>query len=264
METYLAYFDETGDDGLIKYSSDHFVFTSLYMPSSKWQENYDALRLMRRGLRDDFGLHVTEEFHTKQFLTDKNPYRAYSWTSEQKQEILKRYTITLASLDMQCMNVVVDKTKVKSNTYSVLENALTYSVQRIENDSAGRWKYIILSDKGRVSVMSHTARKIRAFNPVPSMFGFDYRNQPIKNMVEDILEKDSKESYFIQSADFISYFSHLYFLTHDKNLSLPNRVANLIDRSFVDSVLATLKKGEKINLKASRSSHPYGFVIYPK
>lgn len=178
METYLAYFDETGDDGLIKYSSDHFVLTSLYMPSSKWQENYDALRLMRRGLRDDFGLHVTEEFHTKQFLTDKNPYRA--------------------------------------------------------------------------------------FNPVPSMFGFDYRNQPIKNMVEDILEKDSKESYFIQSADFISYFSHLYFLTHDKNLSLPNRVANLIDRSFVDSVLATLKKGEKINLKASRSSHPYGFVIYPK
>lgn len=148
--------------------------------------------------------------------------------------------------------------------YSVLENALTYSVQRIENDSASRWKYIILSDKGRVSVMSHTARKIRAFNPVPSMFGFDYRNQPIKNMVEDILEKDSKESYFIQSADFISYFSHLYFLTHDKNLSLPNRVANLIDRSFVDSVLATLKKGEKINLKASRSSHPYGFVIYPK
>lgn len=116
METYLAYFDETGDDGLIKYSSDHFVLTSLYMPSSKWQENYDALRLMRRGLRDDFGLHVTEEFHTKQFLTDKNPYRAYSWTSEQKQEILKRYTITLASLDMQCMNVVIDKTKVKSNT----------------------------------------------------------------------------------------------------------------------------------------------------
>ena len=143
METYLAYFDEPGDDGLIKYSSDHFVLTSLYMPSSKWQENYDALRLMRLGLRDDFGLHVTEEFHTKQFLTDKNPYRAYSWTSEQKQEILKRYTITLASLDMQCMNVVVDKTKVKSNTYSVLENALTYSVQRIENDSAGRWKYII-------------------------------------------------------------------------------------------------------------------------
>lgn len=93
METYLAYFDETGDDGLIKYSSDHFVLTSLYMPSSKWQENYDALHLMRRGLRDDFGLHVTEEFHTKQFLTDKNPYRAYSWTSEQKQEILKRYTL---------------------------------------------------------------------------------------------------------------------------------------------------------------------------
>jgi len=264
VETYLAYFDETGDDGLIKYSSDHFVLTSIYMPSSKWQENYDAIRTMRRGMRDDFGLHIAEEFHTKQFLTDKNPYRKYGWTVEQKQEIIKRYTIALASLDMQCMNVIIDKTKVKSGSYSVLENALTYSVQRIENDSAGRWKYVILSDKGRVGIMSHTARKIRAFNPIPSMFGSDYRNQPIKNMVEDILEKDSEESYFIQSADFISYFAHLYFLTHDRKEPLPNRVSNLIDASFVASVFATLKKGEKINMKASRSSHPYGFVIYPK
>lgn len=264
METYLSYFDETGDDGLIKSSCDHFILTNIYMPASKWQENYDKLRAMRRKLREDFGLHIAEEFHTKQFLTNKDPYRKYGWTAEQKREILKLYTIALASLDMQCMNVIIDKTKVKSDTYSVLENALTYSVQRIENDSSGQWKYVILSDKGRVGIMSHTARKIRAFNPIPSMFGSDYRNQPIKNMVEDILEKDSEESYFIQSADFISYFAHLYFLTHDKNSKLPNRVATLIDAEFVSSVFATLKKGEKINLKASRSPHPYGFVIYPK
>lgn len=264
METYLAYFDETGDDGLVKYSCDHFVLTNCYMPASKWQENYNALREMRRSLKKDFGLHISEEFHTKQFLTNKNPYRDYGWSVSDKQEIIKRYTIALAGLDMQCMNVIIDKTAIRSETYPVLENALTYSVQRIENDSAGQWKYVILSDKGRVGVMSHTARKIRAFNPIPSMWGADYRNQPIKNMVEDILEKDSKESYFVQSADFISYFAHLYFLTHDQKRSLPNRVASVIDSTFVASVFATLKKGEKINLKASRSSHPYGFVIYPK
>ena len=264
MDTYLAYFDETGDDGIVKYSSDHFVLTSIYMPADKWQDNFNVLQAMRKDLRKDFGLHVTEEFHTKQFLTDKNPYRNYGWTIAQKQEILKRYTIALASLDMQCINVIIDKTKVRTNTYPVLENALTYSVQRIENDSGGRWKYVILSDKGRVGIMSHTARKIRAFNPIPSMFGADYRNQPIKNMIEDILEKDSKESYFIQSCDFVSYFAHLYFLTHDQDGTLPNRVANTINSSFVGSVFATLKQGDKLNLKASRSSHPFGFVIYPK
>ena len=264
METYLAYFDETGDDGMVKYSCDHFVLTCIYMPADRWQANFDAVRAMRRDLRDLFGLHVTEEFHTKQFLTDKNPYRAYGWTQQEKQDILKRYTVALASLDMQCINVIIDKTKVRRDDYPVLENALTYSVQRIENDSAGKWKYIILSDKGRVGVMSHTVRKIRAFNPIPSMFGENFRNQPIRNMVEDILEKDSSESYFIQACDFISYFAHLYFVTHDQGKTLPNRVANVIDPAFVSRVLATLRAGNKINLRASRSQHPFGFVIYPK
>lgn len=264
METYLAYFDETGDDGLIKYSSDHFVLTSIYMPSEKWQENFEIIRTMRKGLKQDFGLHITEEFHTRQFLTDKNPYRNYGWNVQQKQDILKRYTRALASLDMQCINIIIDKTKVKRATYPVLENALIYSVQRIENDSGGKWKYVIISDKGRVGIMNYAARKIRAFNPIPSMFGDDYRNQPIKNMVEDILEKDSKESYFIQSCDFISYFAHLYFLGHDQKKNLPNRVSKVVDSRFISSVFATLKQGGKINLKASKSPHPYGFVIYPK
>lgn len=233
------------------------------MPSDKWQQNFEILRGMRKQLKDEFGLHTTEEFHTKQFLTNKNPYRDRGWSKEDKQEMIKRYTIALASLDMQCMNVIIDKTVVKSPTYPVLENALTYSIQRIENDSKGQWKYIILSDRGRVGVMSHTARKIRAFNPIPSMFGMDYRNQPIKNMIEDILEKDSKESYFIQATDFISYFAHLYYLTHDKKQPLPNRVASIIDPAFVGSVFATLRQGEKINLRAS-IRHPFGFVIYPK
>ena len=33
METYLVYFDETGDDGMVQYSSEHFVLTSIYMPT---------------------------------------------------------------------------------------------------------------------------------------------------------------------------------------------------------------------------------------
>ena len=44
METYLAYFDETGDDGMVKYSCDHFVLTSVYMPIASWQTNFDAFR----------------------------------------------------------------------------------------------------------------------------------------------------------------------------------------------------------------------------
>lgn len=37
MNTYIAYFDETGDDGVTEASSDYFVLTSLYMPAESWQ-----------------------------------------------------------------------------------------------------------------------------------------------------------------------------------------------------------------------------------
>ena len=82
METYIAYFDETGDDGVTMASSDHFVLTSLYMPAESWQQNFNLMRGLRKELRDKYGFHVTEEMHTKHFLTDKNPYRYYNWSAE--------------------------------------------------------------------------------------------------------------------------------------------------------------------------------------
>lgn len=38
METVIAYFDETDDDGFVNSSSDDFVLTSIYTKSSSWQK----------------------------------------------------------------------------------------------------------------------------------------------------------------------------------------------------------------------------------
>ena len=124
MNTYIAYFDETGDDGVTVASSDHFVLTSLCMPAESWQQNYNLMRGLQKELRDKYGFHVTEEMHTKHFLTDKNPYRDYNWSKEIKQEILKAFTLTIAAMDLKIVNVVIDKTKFKDDNYHILENAL--------------------------------------------------------------------------------------------------------------------------------------------
>ena len=147
--------------------------------------------------------------------------------------------------------------------YHVLENALKYNIQRIENDSRGRWNYLIITDEGRLAPMRSTARAIRAFNPIQSKFSDGYTNQPIKSLIEDILEKDSAESYFIQACDLISYIVHLYYKTHEKKQALPNRVGRTIDNAFVGRAMATLKDRGLLNLKANSSS-PYGLVVYPK
>ena len=51
METQIVYCDETGDDGLNTSSSDAFILTSIYMPSSSWQDNYNTVKALRSDLK---------------------------------------------------------------------------------------------------------------------------------------------------------------------------------------------------------------------
>lgn len=264
METRIAYFDETGDDGIHNSSSEIFVLTSLYMPSSSWQANFDLMRQCRKDMKAKYGFHVSEEMHTKHFLTDKGEYRQYGWTPDQRRDLLVDYTKAVASLDAKVINVIIDKTKIKStDSYDVLKTALTYNIQRIENDSKKQWNYLIITDPGRLAPMRRTAREIRAFNPIPSHYGISTRNLPVHNLIEDVMEKDSKESYFVQACDFISYFVHLYYKINVLKGTMPGRAARIIDNEFVGRVMATLKKNDLLNLQAA-TNHLYGFVIYPK
>lgn len=264
METVLVYYDETGDDGLINTSSDDFVLTGIYTNTNSWKSNYTTFKNFRSLMKEKYGFHVNEEMHTKHFLTDKEPYRKYGWTVEQKREILIAFVKCIAEqLDLQIVNVIIDKKNVTDSTYPILENALTYSIQRIENDSGGKWNYIIITDKGRISPMRKTARAIRAYNPIQSHYSSGYINEPITGLIEDILEKDSAESYFIQICDFVSYFVHLYYKCVINGAQLPNRATHLIDTDFVKRVMVTLKYYNKLNTQASKSNE-YGLVIYPK
>lgn len=144
---------------------------------------------MSKKLKCQFGFHISEELHTKHLLSDKDPYRKYTWSSEQKQEIAKVVTRCISTLDAKIVNVIIDKTRFRDQNYHVLENALKYNIQRIENDSRGQWNYLIITDQGRLPPMRKTARAIRAYNPIQSKYSFEYTNRSISNLIEDILEK---------------------------------------------------------------------------
>ena len=263
METVVAYFDETGDDGLINYSSQDFVLTSICTKAGKWQKNYNAMKNCRAYLKEKFGFHATIEMHTKNFLTDKNPYRDYGWTQGEKQEILTLFTECIAEqMEISAVNVIIDKTRITDSAYNILEHALVYNIQQIENSSNSKWNYLIITDKGRIAPMRKTARAI-CMNDVPENFSDVIPNKPIKGLIEDILEKDSAESFFIQVCDFISYFSHLYFKCLINKNPLPSRVQSVIDTNFIIFVMEKLKNCGKLNLTASKENE-YGVAIYPK
>ena len=189
-------------------------------------------------------------------------YRPYGWSDEQRRQLLIDLTKHISSLEIKAINVIIDKEKILTSDYQVLKTALTYNIQRIENDSAGKWQYLIITDEGRLAPMRKTAREIRAYNPIQSHYG-GYQNVPIKGLVEDIMSKESVESYFIQICDYISFFADLYYRVIDKKEQLPKRVERIIDENFIRRAMATFREGEILNLKAS-NAHPFGFVVYPR
>jgi hypothetical protein len=111
--------------------------------------------------------------------------------------------------------------------------------------------------------MRRTSRKIQRYNPIPSKFGSIHYREEIEHMVEDILGKDSRESYLLQMADSISYITHLYVTSTLSNPTIkwPNRMDGVLNKGDVWNLMNELKP--IINLNASNANE-FGIVYYPK
>lgn len=211
---YFSYFDESGDDGYPTYSSELFVLTSIYFNYQYWRTNYEKIYEFRKCIKEEYGFPFNEEFHTKEFVQDKNPYHG-KYSPEVRKEILFRFLSLIPTLKMKIISVVIDKRKITKAGYDVMKNALTYNIQRIENDLNKLItiikcpRFLIITDEGRLPKMRSTARAIQRVNYIPSKYSGSYRSD-IKNLIEDVLAKKSSESYFIQLADTISFVVSLY------------------------------------------------------
>lgn len=146
---------------------------------------------------------------------------------------------------------------------NVLDISLKFNIQRIENDlrkEDSQNKFLVITDEGRIKKMRQTARKIQKINYIPSIYSKTKYKNEIKTLIEDPLPKNSGESYFIQIADFISFFMYLYILKTDHIDSWHNRLSWL----NITDVIEVIKEFSPIlNTDASKQGD-YGVVLYPK
>lgn len=259
---YLAYFDESGDDGYPKYSSEIFVLTSGYFHHQKWQEIFNSIKELRKQLKKDFGVPVKLEFKAREFILNKNPYRDLNINDNNRKKIFEIMADFLGSIDIKFINVVINKKKISGTENLVLENAVKFNIQRIENDltTDPLNKFLIITDEGRVGKMRHITRKIQRINIIPSKFIGQYRKE-IKLMIEDPLPKKSHESYFIQMCDFVACLVYLYGI---KKFSIGNwsgRLSKILSEVELIAIMDKLKPA--LNLKATKNNE-YGIVCYPK
>ena len=265
---FISYFDETGDDGYPKSATQLFVLTSGSIHHDSWKEVFKTTMYFRQELKKKYGLPIKLELHTRYLILNKNPYRQFGWSDEERLSILKEYADFIASLQIEFINVVINKKKINQankGMYSpVLDAALKFNVQRIENTikaSGNNAKFLIISDEGRIGTMRKTTRRIQQINFIPSKTGSGtYRNE-INLLIEDPLEKDSKQSFFIQFCDYVSFFCYLYSVEQLGAGTWHNRLSWLT-KSNVENILDRLLP--VLNLKANSGINKYGFVIYPK
>ncbi len=260
---FLAYYDESGDDGYPEYSSPLFVLSSVYMPCTKWKQTFERVADLRRELRDIFGLPVKLEWHTKALLLNKKPYRELELEDSERLAMVDRYCGTVGALDVRIVNVVIHKPAIRSRGYRVLDTCFQYSIQRIENDllrSDPDELFMIITDEGREASMRKTARRVQRVNYIPSRFGEVPYRKEIERLIEDPLAKDSKHSHFIQIADMVAFVVYLHKLAELGAGSYHNRMPAQVTPERVQSWLDMLKPS--INLAASGKDR-YGIVCHP-
>lgn len=263
---YTAYLDETGDDGLSNSPSLVFCLSAIYMSENSWSSNFQILKAFRKNLRSSIGLSLKEELHTSEFIKGKAPYNNIAPLDRKK--VIFDYCNMISGLDLQVINVLIDKRNVSSPSYPVLENALTYLTQRLETDltrTKQSQKFIMFIDDGRVGPMTRIVRKMQVYNIIPSQFSGNLGNQTIKNIVEDPILKDSKQSYFIQVVDCIALMTYLYYSRVDSSNQDKIKISNRISALLTDSDIEEIYKNilARIFNKRASTRHGLGLVIYP-
>ncbi len=267
---YWVYVDESGDDGFLAYPncSQYFILTCLSVNENCWKSTFEQLKTLRIELKQRYSLPSKTEIHAGPMIRGNEPYRTLMGLAANPALagafLLDCFT-AVASLEVSVINVAVDKAAILAkwpmrprSDFNVLDIAFRFSLQRLEMSMANtNSSFAAIVDQGRLGAMRKVARKATRFNYVNSAVG----NVPVQHLLEDPLEKESTQSYYLQVCDAITLAVKLYL--DEKNNHTTARCSRLtaglgkLTGTQYMQVLTPI-----LNLKA----HPadsFGVVSYP-
>lgn len=192
---YIVYIDDAKDGNTV-------CFSALMIPASDWLTSLDHLVDMRQSMKKSHSIYVRKELHATDWLGGRGRVAA---NSVSRADRMKLFDFALGEI-VKLPNVDIFNA---SDSGRVEEKLFERLVQRIQNTMNARGSLaIIISDEGKN--YDHLLRQMRRVNFIPSAFGqwqngAFTKNLPAKNLVEDIVYRDSARSYFIQAADFCAF-----------------------------------------------------------
>jgi hypothetical protein len=194
---HFIYIDDSGD-------SDLYGFSALAIPARNFRPTLQAIKEFRRNLRASDGIYINREFHAVDFVTGRGKIAAGVVTKWRRCEIFREtIDFTTRLTEARLFNAFGPRAE-KIQSLERLINRINRTM--LEWHSTG----VIFFDEGEERAYTKLVRRMGVYNPIRSQYGRwpdgnEFRNIPIEYVIEDPNFRRSKQSYFIQLADFCGY-----------------------------------------------------------
>lgn len=246
---YFCYFDESGDSGYQNSPSQAFTLGCVLVDDTNWLSTLDQIVQFRRYLKDNFRIPPRMEIKANSLIHGRGPI------SQLNLSFNARMNAYLAAMRFQrnlsltrTFAILINKDQVRKQTVDVRQWAWERAIERLERFGTAEGKNLhIIPDEGHGFFIRRLLRKMRRIHTVRGHYGSTLTRRA-ENIVEDISERDSKESYFVQLADLNAYAAY--------RVVYPS---GTMDRKYWDELGTT-----RINEVNRLSGGPTGIVIWPK
>lgn len=247
---YFAYFDESGDSGFINSPTDTFTLACVLLHDSDWLNALDQTVAFRRFLKKKFGIPPRMELKATSLIHNKAEVRTLGLSFQARMaayEAAMRFQRKMGLLKVFSVVVVKSRIQNKQST-DVREVAWRYAIQRLERfGTAQKDNIMVVPDDGHGEFIRKKIRAMRRFSKVPSAYGNAALERHATNIVEDPVDRNSKESFFTQFADLNAYAAF--------RMAFPGK-------NFDGKVWEKL--GDARVAEVSRlSGGPHGIVVWP-
>lgn len=212
---YLAYVDESGDDGIR--GSRSYALGCVMVDGAAWADTFDQLIAFRRWIGRSFGLPVRAEIKANYLLRNGGPLRPRPLSDRARFSLYRSCMRIQPKVGVDAFAVVIDKQeaarKFAESRRPASDVAWEYLLQRLERRaSKERTEVLVVHDEGDPLNVRKRARKARRAGTAGSVLGTGLLSRPFTRLLDDPIPRSSDQSYLLQLADVNAYaaFRRLY------------------------------------------------------
>lgn len=214
---YLAYFDESGDSGLVNSPTQFFVLACLLIHEQHWLSSLDQLIAMRRGVKLRHGISTRPEIKSTDIRRGQGPLQDLRWSPSQRRQFFDELVLSASGRlrNTHVFSVAIDKQPCAAKGRDPRSTAWEFAIQRLDRFSRAMQEHVsVFPDEGHAVLIKRLMRRMRRYHAVPKRWGRGTFAIPTERVIEDPNDRQSHDSYFVQVADWAAYAAHRSVYVH--------------------------------------------------